>query len=414
MSSIERRFPSLHDHHSHVSLYASFEGLPDVGGLEPKEALELLRGLPRDRLSLVKGWRTDRLSLGTGGSWAALEDMPPLVLVNASLHGYALSPAALPYIEALWPEFAREGSSPTSGALWSERNLPRLFVFYGRVAGLDQGKLMAFMDSMARLGVGSLEDMTLCGEEALELMSSPPFEGRIRAWATPEVYRELSPRARERCAGIKIFLDGALGARSAALDAPFRGGGNGALLRTDEALMDLLGELAGCGKSLSAHAIGHEAIAQLLRCLERLEAAGSRFPAVRIEHAQFISLEQAMSCKDLGVVLSMQPNFNSDSADYADRLISRHREENDPFRMLIDRARFVAGEDLVFGSDGMPHGPEYALAMSLFPAFEGQRLSLDEFEAGYGSARGYTGQGSLFSIDEEAKRVRRLAYEGFL
>ena len=176
-----------------------FEGLPDVGGLGPEEAMELLRGLPRDRLSLVKGWRTDRLSLGPRGSWAALENLPPLILVNASLHGYALSPAALPCIEALWPEFAREGANPVSSAQWGERNLPRLFVFYGRVAGLDEGKLRSFMDSMARLGVGSLEDMTLSGEEALELMSSPPCEGRIRAWATPEVYRG-SRRGPESCA----------------------------------------------------------------------------------------------------------------------------------------------------------------------------------------------------------------------
>jgi hypothetical protein len=56
---------------------------------------------------------------------------------------------------------------------------------------------------------------------------------------------------------------------------------------------------------------------------------------------------------------------------------------NNPFRMLIDEAGFVPGKDLLFGSDGMPHGARYALESALFPPFPGQRLSLPEFVAGY-------------------------------
>jgi hypothetical protein len=56
---------------------------------------------------------------------------------------------------------------------------------------------------------------------------------------------------------------------------------------------------------------------------------------------------------------------------------------NNPFRMLIDEAGFVPGINLLFGSDGMPHGVQYALENSLFPPFPGQKLALDEFVAGY-------------------------------
>jgi hypothetical protein len=132
-----------------------------------------------------------------------------------------------------------------------------------------------------------------------------------------------------------------------------------------------------------------------------------RFPSIRLEHVQFIAADQAKKCKDAGIILSMQPNFNADSSDYADRLIPRHRAENDPFRMLIDEAGFVPGEDLLFGSDGMPHGAEYALRCSLSPEFEGQRLSLGEFEAGYGAARGIEGTGSAFSLDEASGSIQR-------
>jgi predicted amidohydrolase YtcJ len=395
--------PLLHDHHSHVSLYASFEGLPDIQGLGAEAAMSLLRGLPGDRLTIAKGWRTDRLELGP----RELAELPPLVLVNASLHGYALSPRALPFLSEAWPEFAERGES----AAWGERNLPRLFEFYGRTAGLDSGKLSSFMSRMEALGLGSLEDMTLAGEEAFAIEAASPYAERIISWASPAVFRDLPEATKGRCAGIKIFLDGSLGARSAALDAPFLDGSEGALLYGDAELGDLLAELASYGTALSAHAIGREAIAQILRCLESLPRAAPEFPAIRLEHAQFISLKQARICKELGIKLSMQPNFSADSVEYTDRLCPRHRSENDPFRMLIDEARFVPGEDLLFGSDGMPHGPEEALRWSLFPAFEGQRLSIDELIAGYGPSLGYPAgaprPGAAFAIDEAARSIRR-------
>jgi hypothetical protein len=364
-----------HDHHSHVSLYAAFLGLPEVGALARPEALALMGSLPEDRLSLVKGWRTDKLSLGP----ADLAPLPPLILVNASLHGFAASPRAAPFIEELWPELAGR----MSDADWGERNLPGLFSFYGRVAGLDEQKLSRFMSSMEGLGIFSMEDMTLAGAEALDLFASPPFRGRIAAWAAPEVFAALPRELMARCVGVKIFLDGSLGARSAALDAPFSDGAEGRLLYSDDELDERLASIASRGAALSAHAIGHRAIAQVVSSLGRLRRDGVEFPTIRLEHVQFIDQAQARACRDMGIILSMQPNFSSDSVDYADRLIPRHRAENDPFRMLIDEIGFVPGSDLVFGSDGMPHGIEAALEASLEAPYPGQRLSVEEVEAGY-------------------------------
>lgn len=54
-----------------------------------------------------------------------------------------------------------------------------------------------------------------------------------------------------------------------------------------------------------------------------------------------------------------------------------------PFRMLLDRVGFRPGIDLFLGSDGMPHGVEAALQAALFPPLASQRLTLDEFVAGY-------------------------------
>ena len=262
--------PYLHDHHSHVSLYASFEDLPDLSGLDRAGAMRLLGGLPRDRLNLVKGWRTECLPLGG----EALTGFPPLIVVNASLHGYALSPDATPLLADLWPEFAERADD----SAWGEGALSRLFTFYSRLAGLDGEKLARFMSRMETLGLGSLEDMTITGEEELDIVAASPYAERIQSWATPEVYRGLSAAARARCSGIKIFLDGSLGAKSAALDRAFSDGTEGHLLYGDDDLSTLLADLALYRTGLSAHALGHEAIGQILRCVEGPFAGRRRIP----------------------------------------------------------------------------------------------------------------------------------------
>lgn len=51
--------------------------------------------------------------------------------------------------------------------------------------------------------------------------------------------------------------------------------------------------------------------------------------------------------------------------------------------LISDEAGFIPGKDLIFGSDGMPHGAYTALKSAFFPPVENQKLSLDEFVAGY-------------------------------
>lgn len=79
----------------------------------------------------------------------------------------------------------------------------------------------------------------------------------------------------------------------------------------------------------------------------------------------------------------MQPNFSFDSIDYSDRLSKEYLDNNNPFRTLIDEVGFVPGKDLIFGSDGMPHGIYTALKAALFPPLENQQLSIAELKAGY-------------------------------
>jgi len=391
--------PWLCDRHTHVSLYAALGTCPNLAGLEAGAAMDLLRRLPGDRVTTVVGWHSSRLKLSPDD----LAALPPVILVNFSFHGYALSTGARRLLVREHPDLVAR----VDDLEWCERNLERLLVFFGQTAGLTPAGLDSFMTGLQDAGIGAAEDMLLIGQEALRIVQASPWRGRIRCWATPALFRALDPQARDAVTGLKLFTDGALGARTAAMARPFLDGTGGLLLYTQAGLEQELMDLHSLDKPVAIHAIGELAIDQALTALETLAARGKTFPWVRLEHVQFITLVQAMRAKDLGVILSMQPNFNSDSVDYADRLDPLDLEANNPFRMLIDQARFTCGEDLIFGSDGMPHGVEYALQWSLFPSCPGQRLSLEELTAGYGLATEGHGQ-SMLMVDEDHRKVRLL------
>ena len=98
-----------------------------------------------------------------------------------------------------------------------------------------------------------------------------------------------------------------------------------------------------------------------------------------------------------GIITFEKPNFSEDSVIYRDRLSERFLRANNPFRMLIDKVGFKPGADLLFGSDGMPHGIRFALSQALFPPYPGQKLTLSELVSGYCTEK----CGELFEFDAE-------------
>ena len=154
------------------------------------------------------------------------------------------------------------------------------------------------------------------------------------------------------------------------------------LIYKDRQLQQILIEGSQQKNAIAIHAIGDVAIEQTIDSIEQTNVH-SKFDLIRIEHAQLISEAQAVRAKELGIVLSMQPNFNSDSEVYVDRLPPAMLDANNPFRMLIDTVGFTPGVDLIFGSDGMPHGIEHGLKEVTTPTRESQKLTVEEFTLGY-------------------------------
>jgi len=369
--------PGLHDYHSHTSLYIAFSNSISLWNvLDKAKAQEIIAGLPSDELTLILGWDRNNYTF-TDEELAA---MPPVIIVHYSLHNMVMSKAAEEMVQESEPDIAANYKDQE----WYEKHIGMVLSFLGSIPTFTADEVDDHLEDIEESGVLHVHDMLLVSEEAFRIISESPMAHRITFWASPELYEELSPDVQQKIKGIKIFTDGGITPRTAAMLQSYPDETNkGLLCYEDEALLDLMREIAERDQAISLHACGDRALSQILELLHVLESEGLWFPEVRIEHAQFINEEQARDAKAMGVILSMQPNFSYDSVSLSQSLPEGYPAINNPFRMLIDEVGFVPGEDLIFGSDGMPHGVETALMAALFPPEEGQQLTLEEFIQGY-------------------------------
>ena len=370
--------PLLNDHHSHPLFYSAFRNAIDFSDVIEKEhAFDLIRdrAAVSNQLVLGRSWKDNFFQFEP----SELESLPPCAIFNISLHNLAINRSAMEMLSG------RIGSDITKlyDREWYERNLQSVLNWFALLNGSAQG-LREFFDSLESIGVWSTEEMLLVDPVEIDWFDEAGLAERTKFWADPRTFKTMDERHKKQVAGIKLFTDGAFGARSAANSQAYIGQPEnfGMLIYSDDELARVAMEHASDELSLAVHAIGDRAIEQTITMFEKHDVS-NRYHLIRIEHAQAITLDQAQRASDLGIILSMQPNFNIDSINYSDRLPAIYVEGNNPFRMLIDDVGFEPGVDLILGSDGMPHGADNAIEQSLSPANELQKLTLAEFIAGY-------------------------------
>ncbi len=200
---------------------------------------------------------------------------------------------------------------------------------------------------------------------------------------------------RFRLGAVKLFADGTLGSRTAAMLAPYDGSDERGLeLLVPEALnRDVARALAG-GIAVAVHAIGDRATRNVLDAFAGARDAlrVPRLPS-RIEHLQLVHPEDAPRLAALGLVASMQPAHCTADIAIAERHWGSRREHAYAWR------RFERlGVPLAFGSDAPVEPPSVAegLASALTreradgtPAggwVPGERLDLDRALAAYTEA----------------------------
>lgn len=177
--------------------------------------------------------------------------------------------------------------------------------------------------------------------------------------ADPSLWPASSRIGRFAVRGAKIFLDGGLGASTAAVDGSYMNGSEGSPVMADEALGGLLAEAAQRRLVPVVHAIGAGALRQLDRVSSRF--AGRAPGTIRVEHAEQLEPAWPGGWRAGTHQFCMQPNFvrrwQQPGGMYEQRLGSVAARRLNPFSLLV-RGGFRLG----FGSDGMPFGPLWGLS----------------------------------------------------
>lgn len=161
-----------------------------------------------------------------------------------------------------------------------------------------------------------------------------------------------------RLGQLKIFSDGTLGSRTAAMLAPFEGepGNVGVLVCGGEELKRLVGRAAQHRIAVAIHALGDRAVRETLDAIEHARAIEARLGILslrhRVEHAQLVDPADMARFGRLGVVPSMQPAHCPADKANALRFWGPRVAYSSPFRSLADAGAILAfGSDAPFGLD---------------------------------------------------------------
>lgn len=147
---------------------------------------------------------------------------------------------------------------------------------------------------------------------------------------------------------LKMFTDGALSSRTAALTEPFCDHGGRGIMQFDRETLRALGcSAARAGWQLAVHAIGDEAVDVALDVIAAARAAapGNR-RRHRIEHASIVRDDQVARFAREGVIASVQPQFVSAIGDTVLAAVPDRESWTYRHRSFLD-----AGVTLVGGSD---------------------------------------------------------------
>ena len=180
--------------------------------------------------------------------------------------------------------------------------------------------------------------------------------------------------------GIKIFTDGSLGAKTAALSFNYKGTDqNGILIYKDEELMELIKKIDENELQAMIHCIGDRAIEQVLDCLENIP----RKMRHKIEHVEITNEKIRERIRKLKIPCSLQPNFLKWSENmYIERLGDK-AVLNNRYKKMIGK-----GIKMGFGSDCMPFSPLFGIKCAVNDPY-GESISIEDAIKIYTSGSAY-------------------------
>ncbi len=150
---------------------------------------------------------------------------------------------------------------------------------------------------------------------------------------------------------VKLFMDGALGSRGAALLSDYSDdpGNRGLFTTSPEDFLAAVQQAHGCGIQVATHAIGDRGNRHVLDVYEKVlgDEATTTDHRWRIEHAQIVELSDIPRFSRLHLIASMQPTHATSDMPWAEKRLGKARLDG-----AYSWQRFIhAGVPLAFGSD---------------------------------------------------------------
>jgi predicted amidohydrolase YtcJ len=149
---------------------------------------------------------------------------------------------------------------------------------------------------------------------------------------------------RVRLNGVKVYADGSLGARTAALREPYSDDPSnmGILRQSDKEMRTLVERIDGMGYQAIIHAIGDRAVEQAIDALASV--TGPKNPRRhRIEHASLIPKGLRAKMARHGIRATVQPLFITSDTWAVDRLGPERVLDLYPLKSMLDEGLVVSG-----------------------------------------------------------------------
>jgi predicted amidohydrolase YtcJ len=354
--------PGFHDAHAHLVPLAMSRREVDLHGLDLAGIVEAMRraaqGRAPNRWVVGRGFDPEVFRLGTTTARAALDEaaaQSPLLLRSHDYHSAALNTMGLLRAGFLPRPPEIDGGRIDRDAGGAPDGIVREMA---AILASSQAEDLS-TDELADAVAAVLPDLHRAGITAVHDMSGSRVHAALRALDNAdrlslEVFATVSPgdaardelRAPGRAlhvVGMKAFLDGALGSRTAHLLEPYEGDAShrGVEVLSRETARGLVAHAAAAGLPSFLHAIGDAAVRSALDVLDA--APGLRH---RVEHAQLVHDDDLPRFAKAGVVASMQPVHMALDAPLVRRHWGGREREAFPMRRLLD-----SGATVAFGSD---------------------------------------------------------------
>jgi predicted amidohydrolase YtcJ len=422
--------PGLIDAHAHVmGLGESILNVNVMGIRTLDETLQKVRDYANEYTDLAwiqgRGWNQvlwPQNAFPTAQDLDSVVSDRPVWLARVDGHAGWANSAAMQLAG-----ITRDTPDPDGGAIIKDANGEPTGVLIDKAMDLVEAQipsptideyrlaLEASLEEMRSVGLTGVHDAGT-GITAFQLMKELADKGKLTTRiygmisGAGDVFDELSKNgpiegyANDRLylRSVKLYSDGALGSRGAAMIEPYSDdpGNFGLLFNTEQEFTSMIDKVVAKGFQAGIHAIGDNGNRVILNSFENVRNAyGDKGLRHRIEHSQIVNMDDIPRFKELDIIASMQPvHATSDMNMAEDRVGPVRILGGYAWRTFLDQGTVIAaGSDFPVELSNPFHGLYSAVTrqnhdgMPVGGWYPNQKISREEALHGFTLGAAYAG-----------------------